>query len=132
VQKGASPSAMGEHTDKGQTYLRYIDEFMRLASAPTMLELQLFPNAKEISETMAVWEAYRKVSGAPCYYWRSRLLPASPARRCCPRSPARAFTLRTRNHGSFWQGTAQTLRTRTLSLLWVTGRRREQRPSSPS
>jgi len=57
---------MALHTVKVQTYLRYIDEFVRLSSAPMMLELGLFPNAKEISETMAIWEAYRKFLSKDC------------------------------------------------------------------
>jgi hypothetical protein len=44
------------HESKQQTNLRYIDEFLRLSSAPMMLELKLFPNSKEISESMAMWE----------------------------------------------------------------------------
>ena len=52
--------------DKSQTFLRYIDEFVRLSSAPTMLELNLFPNSKEISESMAMWEAYRKFLAKHC------------------------------------------------------------------
>ena len=31
---------MAAHVDKQQTYLRYIDEFVRLSSAPMMLEVR--------------------------------------------------------------------------------------------
>lgn len=39
---------------------RYLDEFIRLRSAPDMLAKNLFPNAKEITESMAAYDAVRK------------------------------------------------------------------------
>lgn len=38
-------------------HLSYIDHFIKLKSAPKMLELDLFPNAKEISESMSAYYA---------------------------------------------------------------------------
>lgn len=38
---------------------RYIEEFVSLNCAPDMLALKLFPNAKEITETMACFNAVR-------------------------------------------------------------------------
>lgn len=40
--------------------LRYLDEFIKLKCAPDLLLNKLFPNAKEITESMAVFNAYRK------------------------------------------------------------------------
>lgn len=40
--------------------IRYLGEFMTLACAPDMLALKLFPNAKEISESFAAFEAVRR------------------------------------------------------------------------
>lgn len=42
---------------------RYLDEFVRLKCAPQLLEERLFPNAKEISETMATFAMTRKILG---------------------------------------------------------------------
>ena len=39
---------------------RYLDEFIRLRCAPDLLAHRLFPNAKEITESMAAWNAIRK------------------------------------------------------------------------
>ena len=36
---------------------RYIDEFLRLGCAPELIELKLFPTAKEITESMAAFQA---------------------------------------------------------------------------
>ena len=66
--KSCSGQALNEkekkimHESKQQTNLRYIDEFLRLSSAPMMLELKLFPNSKEISESMAMWEVILPLS----------------------------------------------------------------------
>lgn len=40
--------------------LRYLDEFIKLKCAPDLLNLELFPNAKEITESMAAFNAVRK------------------------------------------------------------------------
>lgn len=40
--------------------LRYLDEFIKLKCAPDLLNLRLFPNAKEITESMATFNAVRK------------------------------------------------------------------------
>jgi|APTNR8051073442_1049403.scaffolds.fasta_scaffold00075_83 hypothetical protein len=40
--------------------LRYLDEFMRLRCAPDLLAAKLFPNAKEVSESMGAWNAVRE------------------------------------------------------------------------
>ena len=39
---------------------RYIDEFIKLRCAPDMLALNLFPNGKEITESMAAYNAVRE------------------------------------------------------------------------
>lgn len=39
---------------------RYVDEFIGLRSAPDMLSLRLFPNGKEVTESMAAYNAARK------------------------------------------------------------------------
>lgn len=38
---------------------RYIDDFLSLRCAPDMLELSLFPNAKEITESFAAYDAVK-------------------------------------------------------------------------
>lgn len=40
--------------------LKYLDEFIKLKCAPDLLLNKLFPNAKEITESMAAFNAYRK------------------------------------------------------------------------
>lgn len=44
--------------------LRYIDEFIRLRCATDLLHWRLYPNAKEITESMAAYEAVRR------YFWK--------------------------------------------------------------
>jgi hypothetical protein len=39
---------------------RYMDEFVKLKCAPDMLSLDLFPNSKEVTESLAVYSAIRK------------------------------------------------------------------------
>lgn len=41
-------------------HLDYLDEFLKLRCAPDLLEMGLFPNSKEITETFAVWAALRR------------------------------------------------------------------------
>jgi hypothetical protein len=53
------------HTEAGEAalspHLRYVDEFIgQLSCASMMLELKLIPNAKELTETMAAFNAVRK------------------------------------------------------------------------
>ena len=43
---------------------RYIDEFIRLKCAPDLLAARIYPNAKEITESMAAFDAARKAVGA--------------------------------------------------------------------
>ena len=38
---------------------KYMDEFIKLNCAPDLLALKLFPNVKEITETMSAWNAIR-------------------------------------------------------------------------
>lgn len=45
----------------------YMNEFIRCRSSIDMLELGLFPNAKEISESFGMFNAVRKVLGAPSF-----------------------------------------------------------------
>ena len=40
--------------------LRYINEFIKLKCAADLLELGIFPNAKEITESFAAWNAVRR------------------------------------------------------------------------
>lgn len=47
--------------------MRYLDEFVRLTCAPDLLKLKLFPNVKEISETLAAFRAIRKGLGAEAF-----------------------------------------------------------------
>ena len=50
--------------------LRYLDEFIMLACAVDMLAWKLFPNAKEITESMAAYRAVRS------YFWRKGWSPS--------------------------------------------------------
>lgn len=43
---------------------RYLDQFIRLKCAPDLLSAKLFPNVKEITETMTAFTAVRRVVGA--------------------------------------------------------------------
>ena len=40
--------------------MRYLDEFMKLKSAPMLLELGIFPDAKEITEVLGMYNAFRR------------------------------------------------------------------------
>ena len=40
--------------------MRYIDEFLGLTTAPLLIQQQLFPNAKEITESMGMYAAVRQ------------------------------------------------------------------------
>lgn len=40
--------------------LSYLDEFLSLNCAPDLLAAQLFPNAKEITETFGAWHMFKK------------------------------------------------------------------------
>lgn len=40
--------------------LRYLDEFVKLTCSAELLAWKLFPNAKEITESLAAYNAYRK------------------------------------------------------------------------
>ncbi len=46
--------------------LRYLDEFTNLKCAPDLLSQHLFPNAKEITESMGAFNAYRKCLISKC------------------------------------------------------------------
>lgn len=48
------------HLDIKKPTLRYLDEFIELKCAPDLLAQGLFPNAKEITESMAAFNAIRK------------------------------------------------------------------------
>ena len=39
---------------------RYIDEFLNLKCSPLLVQLQIFPDAKEVSEAMSTFHAYRQ------------------------------------------------------------------------
>lgn len=43
--------------------MRYIDEFLSLNCAPHLLKLKYFPNSKEVTESMAMYSAYRTYFG---------------------------------------------------------------------
>lgn len=40
--------------------IRYLNEFMRMKCAPELLARRIFPNAKEITESMGAWHAVRE------------------------------------------------------------------------
>jgi hypothetical protein len=40
--------------------LHYLNKFIKLKCAPYLLDMKIFPNAKEITESMAMYEAVRK------------------------------------------------------------------------
>ena len=42
---------------------RYLDQFVRMRCAPDILASKVFPNAKEITESLAAWNAVRKHLG---------------------------------------------------------------------
>lgn len=42
---------------------RYMDELIRLGCAPELLSMKLFPDCKEITESMAMFEAVRQLKG---------------------------------------------------------------------
>jgi len=44
--------------------LRYLDEFIRLKCASSLLNIDIFPNVKEITESMTAFSAVRKYLGA--------------------------------------------------------------------
>ncbi len=44
---------------------RYIDELLHLTCAPDLLELKMFPNSKEVTESMAAYNAVRKYCDVP-------------------------------------------------------------------
>ncbi|CAF3435354.1 unnamed protein product, partial [Rotaria sp. Silwood2] len=41
-------------------HLEYLDEFLQLRCASDLISMGLFPNAKEITETFAIWSALRR------------------------------------------------------------------------
>jgi hypothetical protein len=45
-------------------HTRYLDYFIKLKCAPDLLSAKLFPNAKEITETLTVFTAVKRVVGA--------------------------------------------------------------------
>lgn len=48
------------YDNKAGNMVRYLGEFITLKCAPDMLAMKLFPNAKEISESFAAFEAIRR------------------------------------------------------------------------
>lgn len=50
---------MGEPEGPKATSFRYVDEFLLLQSAPDILEAGLFPNGKELAESMSAFTAVR-------------------------------------------------------------------------
>ena len=58
AEDGAAASAAPDATIKLSA--RYLDEFIKLQCAPMLLEAGVFPDAKEISEAMAAFNAYRQ------------------------------------------------------------------------
>eukprot|EP00960_Hanusia_phi_P004881 141004-Hanusia_phi.AAC.2 len=54
------------HTNRQESKLKYVDEFLKLDCAPSLIALKLFPNAKEITESMAVYTAFRRLLSAQC------------------------------------------------------------------
>lgn len=52
--------SFAELTPTAGNLIKYLGEFITLKCAPDMLALKLFPNAKEISESFAAYEAVRR------------------------------------------------------------------------
>ena len=50
---------------------RYIDEFLRLKCAPDLMAAGMFPNAKEITESMTAFNAVRQLLGHKAFHDRS-------------------------------------------------------------
>ncbi|CAF1141919.1 unnamed protein product [Adineta ricciae] len=49
------------HNESSATYhLDYLDEFLRLRCAPDLISMGIFPNAKEVTESFAIWSAIRR------------------------------------------------------------------------
>jgi hypothetical protein len=50
------------HSESSSTHyhLEYLDQFLQLKCAPDLITMGLFPNAKEITETFAIWTALRR------------------------------------------------------------------------
>ncbi|CAF3853397.1 unnamed protein product [Adineta steineri] len=50
------------HNEKSSNHypLEYLDQFLQLICAPDLITMGLFPNAKEITESFAVWTALRR------------------------------------------------------------------------
>lgn len=64
VARGLPPERDPEESRRvevadGPHFTRYTDELLQLTSAPALLELRLFPNAKELSESFACFAACR-------------------------------------------------------------------------
>jgi hypothetical protein len=77
---------------------RYADEFIKLKCAPDMINLKLFPNFKEITESFSAYNAARK------YLWKIGYEPNDPTIWCfivgdgsTPRTAA-TFAFRTKWH----------------------------------
>ena len=77
-----------------QRRTRYLDEFVGLTCAPDLLALRVFPNAKEITESMAAYHAVRS------HLWRtfkpgdSSVTLVAVGDGCTPRTAA-LFAMRT-------------------------------------
>jgi len=63
--------------DTSKHFTRYMDEFLSLTCAPELLRLRLFPNSKELTESMAVLHAVRSVPAL------ARLFPPSDSSVTC-------------------------------------------------
>ena len=54
------------HQNRQESKLKYVDEFLKLECAPSLIALKLFPNAKEITESMAVYTVFRRLLSVQC------------------------------------------------------------------
>ena len=50
----------GESSSNNSSHLEYLDEFLQLKCAPDLIEMGLFPNAKEITESFSMWRALKE------------------------------------------------------------------------
>ena len=66
---------------------RYMDEFIKLTCAPDLLALKLFPDSKEITETMAAYNAVRKFFGSK-HFSNPNIVMMDVGSGKCPRTAA--------------------------------------------
>ena len=68
--------------DSGRSYSRYVTELLKLACAPELVRLRLFPDAKELTESFAANNAARSFLWSKNAAGRARVDPADAAVTC--------------------------------------------------